>query len=208
MIKFIKNYINNKKWKKINKHNFTSVSNYFDFDKVKVGNNTYGSLYVLTFNDVNKLNIGNYCSIGPNVSFMLSAEHNHNTLSTYPFKVKILNQKYEALSKGDINIADDVWIGANSTILSGVNISQGAIIGAGSVVTKDIPAYAIACGNPAKVIKYRFNKKIIDILKEIDFSLIDDEFVSKHSDKLYGNIKTVKDAHNFVKLIGEYIDGR
>lgn len=57
--------------------------------------------------------------------------------------------------KQDINIHDDVWIGANVTILKGVEISEGAVIGAGAVVTKNIPKYAIAVGNPAKVIKYR-----------------------------------------------------
>ena len=58
-------------------------------------------------------------------------------------------------NKTGITVEDDVWIGANSVILPGVHINKGAIIGAGSVVTKDIPPYAIAVGNPAKVIKYR-----------------------------------------------------
>ena len=66
----------------------------------------------------------------------------------------IQRQGWEQTKTG-ITVEDDVWIGANSVILPGVHINKGAIIGAGSVVTKDIPPYAIAVGNPAKVIKYR-----------------------------------------------------
>jgi acetyltransferase-like isoleucine patch superfamily enzyme len=61
--------------------------------------------------------------------------------------------------KGNIIIQNDVWIGAKSTIMSGVKISNGSVVGAGSVVTKDVPPYAIVAGNPAKVVKYRFTEE-------------------------------------------------
>lgn len=93
-----------------------------------------------------KLLIGNYVQTGPNVAFYVS---NHNTINSgIPIKEQGYHEK-------DIIIEDDVWIGANSVITSGVHIGKGAIIGAGSVVTKDIPAYCIAAGTPAKVIKDR-----------------------------------------------------
>jgi len=70
-------------------------------------------------------------------------------------------------SKGDIIIGNDVWIGYQSLILSGVNIGNGAIVGARSVVTKDVPAYSIVGGNPAKHIKWRFEQNIIAVLQQI-----------------------------------------
>jgi hypothetical protein len=69
--------------------------------------------------------------------------------------------------KGDIVIQNDVWIGAKSTIMSGVKISNGSVVGAGSVVTKDVPPYAIVAGNPAKVVKYRFSEEQIEKLLSI-----------------------------------------
>lgn len=93
-----------------------------------------------------KLRIGNYVLVGPNVAFYVS---NHNTLNS---GIPIKEQGYQ---EKDIIIEDDVWIGANSVITSGVHIGTGAIIGAGSVVTRDIPPYCIAVGAPAKVIKHR-----------------------------------------------------
>jgi len=69
--------------------------------------------------------------------------------------------------KGDIIIENDVWIGATATIMSGVKISNGAVVGAGSVVTKDVPPYAIVAGNPAKVVKYRFTEEQIEKLLSI-----------------------------------------
>ena len=72
-----------------------------------------------------------------------------------------------AVSKGEIVIEDDVWIGSNSVILSGVKIGRGAVIGAGSIVTKNVPKYAIVAGNPAKVIKMRFNDEEISKLEKL-----------------------------------------
>jgi acetyltransferase-like isoleucine patch superfamily enzyme len=69
--------------------------------------------------------------------------------------------------KGDIIIENDVWIGSTATIMSAVKISNGAVVGAGSVVTKDVPPYAIVAGNPAKVVKYRFTEEQIEKLLSI-----------------------------------------
>jgi len=73
------------------------------------------------------------------------------------------------MSKGATIIGNDVWIGANAIILSGVNISNGCIIGAGSVVATDISPYAIAVGNPAKIIGYRFEEEVIKKLQKISW---------------------------------------
>ena len=71
--------------------------------------------------------------------------------------------------KGDIIIENDVWIGANSTIMSGIRIGNGSVVAAGSTVTKDIPPYSIVAGNPAKVVKKRFTEDQIEKLLEISW---------------------------------------
>ena len=86
----------------------------------------------------------------------------------------------EAWSKGPIVINDDVWLGTNALILSGIEIGQGAVIAAGAVVTNDIPPYAIAAGVPAKVIKYRFNQEMIDKLLQLDLGKMDEKYVQEH----------------------------
>lgn len=131
-----------------------------------------------------KLKIGNYCSIAPQVMFILSADHNIKYISTYPFKVKCLGENFEGVSKGNI-IVDDVWIGYGATIMSGVHIGQGAVIAARAVVTKDVPAYSICGGVPAKIIKYRFDPKICKKLEKVDFSKFDEEFIKENIDKFY-----------------------
>lgn len=83
------------------------------------------------------LNIGSYCSIAQKVSFIMNNEHRMDTFSSYPFKHYFTKDKDpEALSKGGINIGDDVWIGFGATILDGVTIGTGAVIAARAVVTK------------------------------------------------------------------------
>ena len=177
-----------RKWRKRNPHNFTSAFRPFDFDQVTVGNNTYGALYVLTDGEKSRLSIGSYCSIAPQVVFILSSDHPTHMLSTYPFRVKIMKEPKEALSKGDITVGDDVWIGMRAMILSGVSIGQGAIIGAGSVVTKDVPAYAIVAGVPAKVIGYRFDEEKRAMLQRIDYSRIDHQFCKESIELLYTDL--------------------
>ncbi|MDH5380350.1 MAG: CatB-related O-acetyltransferase, partial [Cyclobacteriaceae bacterium] len=112
--------------------------------------------------------IGKYCSIARNVSIQ-EANHKSSSITSYNIRRNIFGDKVteDMTSKGSINIGNDVWIGANSVILSGVCIGNGVIVGAGSVVTKDIPDYAIITGNPAQVIKYRFDKIVIEKLLEM-----------------------------------------
>lgn len=173
-------------WRKKNRHNDTYMANSFNIDKVHVGNYTYGELTVLTYNEKNELRIGHFCSIASGVTFVLSADHYLNHISTFPFKVKVLQcEQYEAISKGDIVVDDDVWIGQNAVVLSGVHIGQGAVIAAGAVVSKDVPPYAIVAGVPAKVIKYRFDNELVEKLIKVNYNTFDKEFIEKNLDKLY-----------------------
>ena len=134
------------------------------------------------------LEIGNYVSIASDVIFILGGNHYTKTITTYPFKVMYFNETIpEALSKGKIIIEDDVWIGMNSLILSGVKIGKGAVIGAGSVVSKHIPPYAIAVGNPCKVIKYRFSEAIMEKVNKIKFENINENLKEKFYTKVTEN---------------------
>lgn len=96
--------------------------------------------------------------------------HNYQKLSTHPFtqlkSFGFIPKNIEEENCKRIAIGNDVWIGANASVLPGIVIGDGAVIGAGSVVTKNIPPYAIVAGNPAKIIKYRFNEKVIEKMKE------------------------------------------
>ena len=182
-----------KEWRKRNSHNSTTMNNEFDMNLVQVGRYTYGELTILNFSEEIRVSIGDFCSIASGVVFAACSEHCTNTISTFPLKVKCLHLvAYEAFSKGDIIVEDDVWIGQNAIILSGVHIGQGAVIAAGAVVTKDVPPYAIVGGNPAKVIKYRFEQSIIEELLKVDFSKLDYTQVEDHIDDLYTELKDIQ----------------
>ena len=167
------------KWRSQNKHNLTVPGRLFPFKKVKVGKGTYGTLNVISYGNIEEnLSIGNYCSIAGNVVFILSGEHSYDHLSTYPFQKIYGNGNVESISKGPIVIDDDVWIGYGCTILSGVKIGRGAVIGAGSIVSKSIPPYTIFAGG--KIIKKRFPDDIIEKLMKIDYTNIDEIFIKNN----------------------------
>lgn len=120
-----------------------------------------------------KLIIGKFCQIAAGVNFIMNgANHQMNAPSTYPFYImEGWEQDAPPLSefpdKGDTVVGNDVWIGQNVTVLPGVHIGDGAIIGANSTVGSDIPPYSIAVGNPAKVIRKRFSNVLIELLSEL-----------------------------------------
>ena len=119
-----------------------------------------------------KLIIGKFCQIAAGVEFMMNgANHQMNAVSTFPFYVMDgWDAKPPAFSdlpiKGDTVVGNDVWIGQNATILPGVHIGDGAIIGCNSVVASDVPAYTLVAGNPARPIRKRFDDELIDLLEK------------------------------------------
>ncbi|MEN6462589.1 MAG: CatB-related O-acetyltransferase [Syntrophomonas sp.] len=163
-------------WRKKNYHNETYPENIFPLNKVSVGRYTYGGLRVYTYRNPNeKLAIGDFCSIASDVVFILSGEHNYRKILSYPIEEKFGNKKYESYCKGPIIIEDDVWIGARSTILSGVRIGKGSIVGAGSIVAVNVPPYSIFVNG--RVIKHRFKEEICQKLYSSDFSKIDSDVI-------------------------------
>lgn len=166
--------------------------NYFSEENVHIGKYSYGELNVVSFNNKSNLYIGNFVSIAQNVSFLLDADHYISTISSYPFKAKVLGEGDEAISKGDIVVGDDVWIGYGATILSGVHIGQGAIIAAGAVVSKDVEPYAIVGGVPARVIKHRFQRPVINYLLTLDYSNLTEQVIRDHAEILYKDISSAE----------------
>ena len=173
-----------KDWRMKNPHNHTVAGTNLG-NGVEVGNYSYGIINVPYKQGA--LKIGHYCSISDNVNFFTAGEHYKNHLSTYPFYAHILNKgEPGGTSKGDIIIEDDVWIGWGACVLSGVRVGQGAIIGAQSVVAKDVPPYAIWGGNG--VIKYRFSDEKIKKMLLFDFSKLTEEDIKNNIDLLYSEI--------------------
>lgn len=172
--------------------NFVKASNIFIgdytyFDDPRNGPEKfeeYNVLYNYDFSKV-KLIIGKFCAIAAEVKFIMTGDHKLDAISTYPFP--IFQQGWESVYdvkdlpvKGDLIIGNDVWIGYDSLIRNGVNVGDGAIIAARSVVVKDVPPYAIVAGNPAKIVKMRFDDVTIDRLLKIawwDWSI---EHINKH----------------------------
>ena len=161
----------------------------------------YGGLRILNDDASAKLTVGSFCSIGDDVTFLLGLEHHLDYVSTFPYKHFFCNQDYEAFSKGDIIIEDDVWIGHGSIILSNVHIGQGAVIAAGSVVTKNVPAYSVVGGSPAKIIKYRFDKETISELLKIDYSLLNKEVITNNVELFYQHINGSEKARMIKKTL-------
>lgn len=180
----LKLYLFKRKWRFKNKNNSTVAKTIFEMNAVTVGRYTYGNLDVRSWGSENeKLIIGDFCSIA-NTTFVLGGNHNYSHFSTFPSKVRFLGAIREAYSNGPIVVSDDVWLGIDTMVMSGVTIGQGAIVAAGAVVTKDVPPYAIIGGVPAKIIKYRFSPNVIEQLLQLDYSQLTDKLIHDHKSEL------------------------
>ena len=129
-----------------------------------VGDYTVGIPGVYVYDVTANITIGKFCSIGDEVRLLTGGEHYTDRVSTYGKNLTDTKKMGAQYTKGDINIGNDVWLALGCFVMSGVTIGNGAIIGAKAVVTKDVPPYAIVGGNPAKIIRYRFNDVVIKAL--------------------------------------------
>lgn len=144
--------------------------------KVDVGRYSYGVPKVswAASDKSRHLRIGSFCSIADNVRIYVGIQGRHTTdfLSTYPIGMVFGRPESIAVSKAlkgvlDVEIGSDVWIGLDTIILAGARIGHGACVGTRSLITSDVPPYAIVGGSPARLIRYRFDEKTIARLLEI-----------------------------------------
>ena len=119
------------------------------------GDYSYGEPEIIVWKNCGRLTIGRFCSIAAGARLVLGGDHRVDWVTTYPFSdlaghwTQAAGIAGHPTTRGDIDIGNDVWIGGPSTVLSGVKIGDGAVVGVGAVVTKDVPPYAIVVGNPA-----------------------------------------------------------
>jgi len=173
-------------------NNFVKASNihvgdYTYFDDRRHGPEKfeeYNVLYNYDFSKV-KLVIGKFCAIAAETRFIMTGDHKLDAVSTYPFPV--FQKGWEGIydmtklpTKGDIIVGNDVWFGYDCLIKGGVTIGDGAIIATRAVVVKDVPAYSIVAGNPAKVVKMRFDDQTTLRLLQIAWWNWDIEKINRH----------------------------
>jgi len=164
-----------------------------------IGDYSYigGDQFKISSSSINCTTIGKYCLFAPNINTLPSG-HSYKNLSIYPFDFsdKNINARKRdefktSLIIKPIVIENGVWVGSNVIILGGVTLHEGCVIGAGSVVTKDVPPYSIAVGNPARVIKKRFSTKKIKQILQID--------LYNNIDKIDSRFLISEDINDFIK---------
>ena len=154
-----------------------------------------------------KLIIGKFCAIAKGIEFIMNgANHRINSITTYPFNImgngweKSAPSLSELKLKGDTIVGNDVWIGQNVTVLPAVHIGDGAIIGANSVVAKDIPPYSVAVGNPCEVKRKRFDEDLIEYLLQIKWWDWNAEKIFKNMEALCsGDLSKIKNIVDYNK---------
>lgn len=161
-------------------------------NKCEVGRYTYFADSSI----ISRCRVGSFCSIGPNIEIGFG-RHPTSMVSTYPSFYQAhdyskadfgISREFEPFAT--VNIGNDVWIGAHCLILDGATIGDGAIIGAGAVVVGDIPAYTLAGGVPAKVIRQRFTDEQIAFLKQLEWWHRDLDWIRVHA-PLFADIESL-----------------
>ncbi len=169
-------------------------------DKVKLFSvKIKGRSYIAPRTQIQNCSIGRYCSIGPEVMAGMGTHPSRGFVSTYPAffrkhnygctKSFVNEDLFEEIK--EIRMGNDVWIGARATILDGVRIGNGAIVGAGAVVTKDVPDYAVVGGVPAKLIRYRFEDAEIEFLLKLAWWDRDEAWIIEHA-RDFHDIETLR----------------
>lgn len=209
LLKRCTSYIHAKKKKHSTVENFLHIPDHYIDDCV--GSNVYLGKQVKIISPVTKgyigdytymnggyiydnVRIGKYCSIAHNVC-LGPGEHYLDRLSTYPVKIRVLNQGWENVfpEAKETVIGNDVWIGNNATILAGVKVGDGAVVAAGSVVTREVPPYAVVGGVPARVIKYRFPPETVTMLEHLQWWDKDLEWIRQNHNFFDSPLEIIKE---------------
>lgn len=140
-----------------------------------------------------RIRIGNYCQFGPRVA-VYGINHPTHRISTYINK-NLFDGRLSPENAGKpVEVGNDVWVGYGAILLPGVKIGNGAIIGAGAVVSKDVGSYEVAVGNPARVIKERFDREIVELLNNWQWWNLDPEALKEHESIFFENIESNPDV--------------
>jgi len=168
------------------------------------GRGTYfdRTINIFSWSDKFHIYLGSYVSIGRDCNFFLHANHRTDWITTSsqlwgPVSDDVADMHMRIghpTCNGDIHVGNDVWIGAKATVMSGVKINDGAVVAACSVVTKDVPPYAIVGGNPAKIIKYRFTEEQIDSLLKIKWWEWEEQKIKEEAMNMWST-----DINEFIK---------
>ncbi len=179
-------YFKRKRWKQLNPRNKTFLLNDVNLALIKVGDFSYGGLEVYSWGTRGEmLQIGRFVSIASGVKFLLGGNKHTDHFLMNPTRNLFFDKSVRPFgySKGPIIVEDDVWLCTDVTVLSGVTIGKGAICMAGSMITKDVPPFAIVSGIPAKVVRYRFSPELQKEMLNIDFLSLNEDAL-KHLDTL------------------------
>lgn len=152
-----------------------------------VGKHSYAfsGIHAYSWGEGTKIEIGSFCTIAGNLQVFLGGNHRTDWFTTFPFGhvyQNVFNRfdgKGHPSTNGDVIIDNDVWIGQNVTIMSGVHIGNGAVIACNSHVVKDVEPYTIVGGNPARLIRKRFSDEVIEILQTLKWWEWDDQKINE-----------------------------
>jgi acetyltransferase-like isoleucine patch superfamily enzyme len=171
--------------------------------RISFGRFSYGfeNLSIWQWGEGASLSIGSFCSIAPAVRIFLGGNHRTDWITTFPFGHVYADElggqdiKGHPATRGDVFIGDDVWIGYGATIMSGIRIGTGAVIAANSNVVKDIQPYEIVGGNPARLIRKRFDDEMIALLLELAWWTLPVEIIRAVNRDLSSrpNVKKLRD---------------
>jgi len=204
--------------KKTEDKNYNGLSYSKNNSLITIDKYTYGhsNLNIIEFGNGTNLKVGKFCSISQGVKIFLDyGGHDPDLMSVYPFQ-HLYNDKFDgkksikenedtrtlggAKNKGDVIIGNDVWIGLDALIMNGVKVGDGSIIGANSVVTKDVKPYELVAGNPAKHIRLRFEDEIIKLLSLLQWWNLEENIIKLIID----NLREKPKVDVLKKLISKY----
>lgn len=165
-----------------------------------VGSYHAADLAIRGFVDGEGVDVGKYTSIAPCVTFLAGGAHRTSLVSTYPFDPKLRGTgdgesrtyKHQARTV----VGHDVWISTGATIMAGVTIGNGAVIGPCAVVFDDVPPYAVVRGNPAYVIRHRFEPDVIEALQDIAWWNWEEAKIAAHVEDMYGPLREFLRKHH------------
>jgi len=171
-----------------------------EFADHDIGEGTYGYLNLRTWPDTLHftLRIGKHCTLGRGTTIMLGGEHRIDWITTHGFQEIESARPQAQPHSGDVAIGNDVWFGEDAIVLSGVSIGDGAVIGARTVVRRDVPPYSIVAGNPGRVVGFRFEKETIQALLDIAWWNWPYEKIRRALPMMYSN-----DVQAFIREYGK-----